>query len=69
MPNTTKLTLELFYPGADVWYHGDPYRVNYITIRGGRLYVNLYGFPVSIRSDELRVNPTVIEIDRPRLNR
>lgn len=56
-----KITMRIFNRGKDVWYQDRPYKVDYVVIRGMKLFVTLQSFGLSdIPEDQLQCEPTTL---------
>lgn len=61
-----KIYVKLFRPGQEVTYMGWTYKVSYVRVSRGELFVHLEGLDQAVREDLLEVAPTLIDFERPK---
>jgi hypothetical protein len=60
------VAVRIFKPGQDIVYNGWAYKVNYIHIADGRLYVHLVGLESPVEEHLIDVDPTIIDFESVR---
>lgn len=59
-----KTFLKLFTRGKTVWYRGDQFTIDFVTVSGHKLYVKLVGMQDTIDAERLEIEPTLINFIR-----
>lgn len=58
------IPLKIIKPGDSVYYQGRPYTVQFNTIRGANMYVQLVGVNEQVHEDLIDITPTMYDFNR-----